>query len=95
MEVGSPKLLFEKKGWVGRRRVLHESRWTYRLFLLTKTFTIDSIMDCPCIACDEMDRCIPGRFTSPVLCPILAEWINLNASEKTRETPHPHFTSIQ
>lgn len=86
---------FEEKGIIKRRRELHEGRQTYRLFSTKKTVTLDSIMGCPCAACRDMDRCLPGRQISPTLCPVLTEWIDLNASENTRETPHPHFASIQ
>lgn len=73
-------LKFEKMGFVERQRVsLGGGRWTYRLISLKKPVTIDSIRDCPCAACNEIERCIPGRHVSPVNCPILTDWINLNA----------------
>ena len=86
---------FEEKGVIKRQRELHEGRQTYRLFSTKKTVTLDSIMGCPCGTCDDVERCITGRQISPTRCPVLTEWIDLNASENTRETPHPHFASIQ
>ena len=94
-EASSIALKFLERGVIKRLKELHDGRWTYRLISLRKHVTLDSIKDCPCLACDETDRCIPGRFTSPLLCPILTEWMNLKESEKTRETPHTHLTSIQ
>ncbi len=69
-------LKFEEKGVVERRKVLHEGRWTYKLFSQTKLITIDSILDCPCIVCEELDRCFTGGETSPINCQLLTAWID-------------------
>ena len=67
---------FEKKGVIKRQRELHEGRWTYRLISLKKPITVDSIIDCPCMICDEMDKCFPGGHINPNLCIILTQWIH-------------------
>lgn len=69
-------LKFEEKGVVERRRVLHDGRWTYKLFSQTKPVTIDSIRDCPCINCDELDKCFEGGQVSPIHCPLLTAWVD-------------------
>ena len=69
---------FEEKGVIKRQRELHEGRLTYRLFPTKKTVTLDSIMGCPCATCDDVERCIPGKRISPVHCPNLTDWIDLN-----------------
>jgi hypothetical protein len=66
---------FEKKGVVNRRKVLHNGRWTYRLFSLRKPITIDSIKDCPCIICEELDKCFDGGQVSPINCQPLTLWM--------------------
>ena len=66
----------EKKGAIKRQRELHEGRWTYRLISLKKPITVDSIIDCPCMICDEMDKCFPGGHINPNLCIILTQWIH-------------------
>ena len=71
-------LKFLEREVIKRRRELHEGRWTYRLFSLKNSVTFNSIMGCPCTACDDMDRCAPGRFVSPLLCKKLTYWIELN-----------------
>ena len=71
-------LKFLKRELIKRQRELHERRWTYRLISVKKTITIDSIMDCPCTACNDIDRCTPGNQVSPIHCHILTEWIDLN-----------------
>jgi hypothetical protein len=71
-------LKFEEKGAVERKRVLHEGRWTYKLFSLSKPITIDSIKDCPCIVCEELDKCFSGGQLSPLHCLHLTVWIDPN-----------------
>ena len=71
-------LKFLEMGYIERVKELHEGRWTYRLFSTKKPVTIDSISDCPCMTCYDIDRCIPGSFASPTLCKKLTYWIALN-----------------
>jgi len=66
----------EEKGVITRQRELHEGRWTYRLISLKKPITVNSIIDCPCMICDEMDKCFPGGHINPNLCIILTQWIH-------------------
>jgi len=69
-------LKFEEKGVVERRKVLHEGRWTYKLFSQTKMVTIDSISDCPCITCEGLDKCFPGGQVTPIHCRLLTLWMD-------------------
>ena len=68
-------LKFEEKGIIERKKVLQGSRWTYRLFPHTKSVTIESISDCPCIICEELDKCFSGGQTSSINCKLLTDWI--------------------
>ena len=72
-------LNFLNRGVIKRRKELHESRWTYRLFSLKKAVTVNSIMDCPCMPCNDIDKCTPGRFVSPLLCKKLTYWMDPNS----------------
>lgn len=69
---------FEEKGIIKRKRELHEGRWTYRLVSLRKPVKINSILDCLCVACGDIDRCLPGGQIKPSLCTRLTYWININ-----------------
>ena len=69
---------FEEKGDIKRQKELHEGRWTYRLFSLGKPVTINSLLGCPCLACDDINRCTPGCLISPLLCKKLTHWIDPN-----------------
>ena len=71
-------LKFLKREAIKRQRELHDGRWTYRLFSVKKPVTVDSIMDCPCMNCDEIEKCTPGRFVSPTLCEKLTYWMDIN-----------------
>ncbi len=80
---------FEEKGAVERRKVLHNGRWTYKLFSQTKAVTIASIQDCPCMICPDIDKCFTGGEISPLNCPRLTIWIdpNLEPPEVPMEEP--------
>jgi len=69
-------LKFLEREVIERQKELHESRWTYRLISIKKPFTVDSIMTCPCMNCDDIEKCSPGHFVSPIDCPRLTDWIN-------------------
>jgi len=67
----------EKMNIIKRQRELHDGRWTYRLISTQKPITVNSIIDCPCTACNDIDRCTPGLFVSPLFCKKLTYWIDL------------------
>ena len=71
-------LKFLERGVIKRLKELHEGRWTYRLISLQKLVTVESIIDCPCMACDDINKCTPGLFVSPLLCIKLTYWIDTN-----------------
>ena len=74
-------LKFEEKEIITRKKVLHSGRWTYKLFSQTKAVTIDSIADCPCITCSDIDKCFTGGTISPITCQLLHAWIDPNYQE--------------
>jgi len=69
---------FEEKGVVERRKILHGGRWTYKLFSMIKSVTIDSIMDCPCMICADLDKCFEGGQLSPLKCSNMTAWVDPN-----------------
>lgn len=74
-------LKFEEKGVIERRKVLHNGRWTYKLFSLTKMVTIDSIRNCPCIVCESIDKCFTGGQIDPIHCRKLTLWMDPELAE--------------
>jgi len=75
-------LKFLKGGIIKRLKELHESRWTYRLISTRKPITVESIIDCPCMACNDIERCIPGLLVSPFLCKKLTYWLDINTDNE-------------
>ena len=75
---------FEEKNLVERRRVLHEGRWTYKLYSTRHVVTLKSIKDNPCISCEEIDRCFEGGARSPITCEQLSSWIVKNSHGQSR-----------
>ena len=66
---------FEEKGTVERRKVLHEGRWSYKLFSKREFVTLDSIQGCPCMICPDIDKCFETGVRDPVSCLDLTAWL--------------------
>lgn len=67
---------FEEKDKVIREKVLNDGRWTYKLYSKKEPVTLDSIKGCPCLICDEVDKCFRGGTRDPVYCMALTAWID-------------------
>ena len=59
---------FEEKDGVIRKKVLKDGRWTYKFNSRKEPVTLDSVKRCPCIKCDEADKCFRGGARDPVYC---------------------------
>ena len=79
-----------KRGVIKRLKELHEGRWTYRLISLRKPVTVESIMDCPCMACDDINKCTPGLIVSPLLCTKLTYWMDINTDKELASPEESH-----
>lgn len=75
---------FEEKGEIERNRVLHEGRWTYKLYSKRRHASLASIRDSPCLKCDDIDRCFEGGERSPISCEQLTKWIMENSERGGR-----------
>ena len=65
----------EEKGLIRREKELQGGRWTYRLFPKRLPASIESIVDCPCLLCQDNARCDPTTTISPKNCSRLTEWL--------------------
>ena len=65
----------EEKGLIRREKELQEGRWTYRLYPKRLPASIESIVDCPCLLCQDNARCDPTTTISPKSCGKLTDWI--------------------
>lgn len=65
----------EEKGLVRREKELQGGRWTYRLYPKRLPASIESVVDCPCMLCQDSARCDPTTNISPKSCSKLTDWI--------------------
>jgi len=93
-EVSRMVFKFLERGFIERVKAPHEGRWTYRLFSKKKPVTIDSIMDCPCMTCYDIDRCATGPWVSPSLCKKLTYWINLKTDTEHVSPDEVHEDNV-
>jgi hypothetical protein len=67
---------YEEKGKVRREKVLNNGRWTYKIFSMEEYVTINSIEDCPCLICPDVDRCHTGGTKDARTCLEMTAWID-------------------
>jgi len=65
----------EEKSLIRREKELEGGRWTYRLFPKRMPASIETIVDCPCLMCQDNARCDPTTTISPKSCEKLTGWI--------------------
>jgi hypothetical protein len=71
----------ENKGLIRREKELRDGRWTYRLFPKRLPASINTIVNCPCLMCQDNSRCDPSSTISPQACERLTEWLLFIAKE--------------
>jgi predicted DNA-binding transcriptional regulator len=65
----------ERRGLIGRVKVLEEGRWTYKLTPLRFPTDMASIEKAPCIICQYESKCSVEGEVSPYICPWLGPWV--------------------
>ena len=75
-EASRMAIKFMEKGKVCREKVLNNGRWTYRIFSMEEYVTINSIEECPCLVCAEVERCYTGGTNDPRTCLEMTAWID-------------------
>ncbi len=66
----------EEKDRVFREKVLNNGRWTFKIYSTKEYVTIDSIKDCPCLICPDVDKCYSGGKKNPRTCLDLTAWVD-------------------
>ncbi len=64
----------ERRGLIGRVKVLEEGRWTYKLTPLRFPTDMASIEKAPCIVCQFEPKCSVDGEISPYVCPWIGPW---------------------
>jgi predicted DNA-binding transcriptional regulator len=65
----------ERRGLIGRVKVLEEGRWTYKLTPLRFPTDMASIEKAPCIICQYEPKCSVDGEVSPYVCPWIGPWV--------------------
>jgi predicted DNA-binding transcriptional regulator len=65
----------ERRGLIGRVKVLEEGRWTYKLTPLRFPTDMTSIEKAPCIICPFEPKCTVDGQVSPFACQLLGPWV--------------------
>jgi predicted DNA-binding transcriptional regulator len=65
----------ERRGLIGRVKVLEEGRWTYKLTPLRFPTDMASIEKAPCIICQYESKCSVEGEVSPYICPWIGPWV--------------------
>ena len=65
----------ERRGLIGRVKVLEDGRWTYKLTPLRFPTDMTSIEKAPCIVCQYEPKCSTEREISPYVCPWIGPWV--------------------
>jgi len=64
----------ERRGLIGRVKVLEDGRWTYKLTPLRFPTDMGSIEKAPCIVCQFESKCAIDGEISPYNCPWIGPW---------------------
>jgi predicted DNA-binding transcriptional regulator len=65
----------ERRGLIGRVKVLEDGRWTYKLTPLRFPTDMKSIENAPCIVCKYEQKCSPEGEINPFMCPWIGPWV--------------------
>jgi predicted DNA-binding transcriptional regulator len=64
----------ERRGLIGRVKVLEEGRWTYKLSPLRFPTDMASIEKATCVVCQYEPKCSIDGEISPYVCPWIGPW---------------------
>jgi predicted DNA-binding transcriptional regulator len=79
----------ERRGLIGRVKVLEEGRWTYKLTPLRFPTDMTSIEKAPCIVCQYEPKCSVEGEISPYVCPWIGPWVIQEALAARTQAPVP------
>ena len=79
----------ERRGLIGRVKVLEDGRWTYKLTPLRFPTDMASIEKAPCIVCQYEPKCSTEGEVSPYICPWIGPWVIQEAMASRTGAPSP------
>jgi predicted DNA-binding transcriptional regulator len=85
----------ERRGLIGRVKVLEEGRWTYKLTPLRFPTDMASIEKAPCIVCQYESKCSVDGEVSPYICPWLGPWVIEETRAARAQMAEPHAVAAR
>ncbi len=79
----------ERRGLIGRVKVLEEGRWTYKLTPLRFPTDMASIEKVPCMTCQYEPKCSADGEVNPYICPWIGPWVIEEARLARQGMPAP------
>ena len=80
----------ERRGLIGRVKVLEDGRWTYKLTPLRFPTDMASIERAPCVICQYESKCSVDGEVSPYVCPWIGPWVLEEARAARTQVAEPH-----
>ena len=68
-------LKLEEQQLITRERELANGRWTHRIFINMRRVELDSIIDVPCMMCEDIQNCEVGGGITASQCEVLTQWL--------------------
>ena len=84
----------ERRGLIGRVKVLEEGRWTYKLTPLRFPTDMASIEKAPCIICQYESKCSVEGEISPYVCPWIGPWVIEEARVARAQVVEPRPVAV-
>ncbi|HKT22429.1 MAG TPA: MarR family winged helix-turn-helix transcriptional regulator, partial [Nitrososphaerales archaeon] len=85
----------ERRGLIGRVKVLEDGRWTYKLTPLRFPTDMTSIEKAPCIVCQYEPKCSVEGEISPYVCPWIGPWVIQEALAARNPPPEQAVASAR
>ena len=85
----------ERRGLIGRVKVLEEGRWTYKLTPLRFPTDMASIEKAPCVICQYEAKCSVDGEVSPYVCPWIGPWVVEEARASRTQMAEPHPVAVR
>jgi len=85
----------ERRGLIGRVKVLEDGRWTYKLTPLRFPTDMASVERAPCIVCQYESKCSVDGEISPYICPWIGPWAIGEAREARAQLAEPKVVTSQ
>ena len=80
----------ERRGLIGRVKVLEDGRWTYKLTPLRFPTDMASIERAPCVICQYEFKCSVDGEVSPYVCPWIGPWVLEEARAARTQVAEAH-----